>query len=99
MDDSKEFEHTKKAMEVCGINKQEQMAILSVLSAILYLGNIEFTQGNAGDGAEFGEVDSLQAAAELLSVDAQVLGDALIHPRIKAGKELIAQHLSVVKAA
>eukprot|EP01095_Lingulamoeba_sp_RSL-Kostka_P012929 TRINITY_DN5221_c0_g1_i3.p1 TRINITY_DN5221_c0_g1~~TRINITY_DN5221_c0_g1_i3.p1 ORF type:complete len:2164 (+),score=981.26 TRINITY_DN5221_c0_g1_i3:29-6520(+) len=99
MDDAKEFQHTREAMRVCGINDAEQNAIFSVLGAILHLGNLEFdTSNSGGDGANISNMEELEISAELLEVEPKVLDDALIHPRIKAGKELIAQHFTVTKA-
>lgn len=44
VDDAADFQATKHAMNVMSINAQEQAAIWSLLSGILWLGNIDFNE-------------------------------------------------------
>lgn len=45
-DDGKEFESTLHAMKVVGVNDQEQLEVLRIVSAVLHIGNIAFTEEN-----------------------------------------------------
>lgn len=45
-DDGKEFESTLHAMKVVGVNEQEQLEVLRIVSAVLHIGNITFTEDN-----------------------------------------------------
>jgi myosin heavy subunit len=44
VDDAADFQVTKNAMNVMSITAQEQAAIWSLLSGILWLGNIDFNE-------------------------------------------------------
>ncbi|ULU12341.1 hypothetical protein L3Y34_015571 [Caenorhabditis briggsae] len=45
-DDGKEFESTLHALKVVGVNDQEQLEVLRIVSAVLHIGNISFTEEN-----------------------------------------------------
>ncbi|XP_042463506.1 myosin-6-like isoform X1 [Zingiber officinale] len=80
VDDSKEYEETKKAMDIIGISFDEQDAIFRVVAAILHLGNIEFTDGQETDSSQPKDAKSwfhLQTAAELFMCDEKALEDSL----------------------
>ncbi|KAJ1427613.1 P-loop containing nucleoside triphosphate hydrolase [Sesbania bispinosa] len=70
VDDSKEYLATRRAMDVVGINSDEQDAIFRIVAAVLHLGNIEFVKG-ADDGEDSSEPKDeqsrfhLKTAAEL----------------------------------
>jgi len=98
LNDVKEFEHTKVAMEVCGITKDEQATIFRIIAAILHLGNIAFAKG-MGEGSAINEKQAVESAAKLLNVNPQQLEEALCKPRIKAANELVKTHLTVEKAS
>jgi myosin-5 len=68
MDDAKEYRETRKAMDVVGINSEEQEAIFQVVAAILHLGNVEFGKGKEADSSAPKDDTSnyhLKTAAEL----------------------------------
>ncbi|CAN8326334.1 unnamed protein product [Cochlearia groenlandica] len=80
MDDSKEYHETRKAMDVVGINSEEQEAIFRVVAAILHLGNIEFGKGKEADSSAPKDEKAnyhLKTAAELFMCDEQALEDSL----------------------
>ncbi|CAL2029136.1 unnamed protein product [Caenorhabditis brenneri] len=45
-DDGKEFESTLHAMKVVGVNEQDQLEVLRIVSAVLHIGNISFSEEN-----------------------------------------------------
>ncbi|KAJ9182366.1 hypothetical protein P3X46_006369 [Hevea brasiliensis] len=51
VDESNEYLTTRRAMDVVGINADEQDAIFRVVAAILHLGNVEFTKGDEVDSS------------------------------------------------
>lgn len=74
--DAHDFQETLRAMNVMGIADTRQKDILSVVAAILHLGNITFVeQGNA---AAIQDRGYLEFPAYLLGIDAQLLGDKLV---------------------
>jgi len=99
LDDAKEFEDTKRAAASCGITPVDQKLIFRVVMAILHLSNLPFQKAPQGEGAELKDKESLETAARLLGVAAQRLEDSLIRPRIKAGTEVVRQHLSPEKTS
>eukprot|EP00850_Spirogloea_muscicola_P014538 SM000105S13883 [mRNA] locus=s105:253694:266157:- [translate_table: standard] len=64
-----EYAKTKHAMDVVGINLEEQEAIFRIVAAILHIGNINFKPGLEGDSSQIADEQSQQhasTAAELL---------------------------------
>ncbi|XP_057740612.1 myosin-12-like [Arachis stenosperma] len=52
VDDAKEYLKTRNAMDIVGINQEEQDAIFRVVAAILHLGNIDFVKGTEVDSSK-----------------------------------------------
>ncbi|CAI9103295.1 OLC1v1001751C1 [Oldenlandia corymbosa var. corymbosa] len=80
VDDAREYLETRKAMDVVGINQDEQDAIFRVVAAILHLGNIDFIKGKDIDSSKLKDEKSayhLQTVAELLMCDKKALEDSL----------------------
>ncbi|GLJ12586.1 hypothetical protein SUGI_0194010 [Cryptomeria japonica] len=77
---AQEYMRTRRAMDIVGINLEEQEAIFRILAAILHLGNVEFAPGKDHDSSILKDQNSvyyLQNAAKLFMCDAKVLQDAL----------------------
>lgn len=80
VDDAREYLETRNAMDVVGINQDEQDAIFRVVASILHLGNVEFVKGTEIDSSKLKDEKSryhLQTAAELLMCDEKALLDSL----------------------
>ncbi|XP_063601194.1 unconventional myosin-Ie-like [Penaeus indicus] len=73
--DAYEFQGTLNAMSVMGIAEETQMDIMSVVAAILHMGNISFTEQN--NAATIADAAYLAFPAYLLGIDAQKLGQKL----------------------
>ncbi|KAK7267491.1 hypothetical protein RIF29_20165 [Crotalaria pallida] len=102
LDESKEYHDTRRAMDVVGINSEEQEAIFRVVAAILHLGNIEFTKGKEFDSSLPKDEKSrfhLQTAAELFMCDAKALEDSLCKRVIVTRDETITKWLDPEAAA
>lgn len=76
IDDVADFRDTIKAMEIIGLHQQEQDQILRLLAAILWIGNVEFTE-NDQEQASIKDLSVPNFIAYLLDVDAQALEKAL----------------------
>ncbi|WJX10583.1 hypothetical protein P8452_01285 [Trifolium repens] len=81
LDDSKEYLATRRAMNVVGINNDEQDAIFRIVAAVLHLGNIEFVKAmDEGMDSSKPKDDKsyfhLKTAAELLMCDEKSLEDS-----------------------
>ncbi|CAA7394841.1 unnamed protein product [Spirodela intermedia] len=80
VDDSREYLQTRNAMDILGIDQEEQDAIFRVVASILHLGNIEFAKGNEVDSSRLKDqkaISHLKTAAELLMCDEKQLQDSL----------------------
>eukprot|EP01095_Lingulamoeba_sp_RSL-Kostka_P006267 TRINITY_DN195_c0_g1_i1.p1 TRINITY_DN195_c0_g1~~TRINITY_DN195_c0_g1_i1.p1 ORF type:complete len:1110 (+),score=492.52 TRINITY_DN195_c0_g1_i1:3702-7031(+) len=75
MDDVQEFADVRNAMNVIGITADEQYDIFRLLSSILWLGNVDFTENN--ERAEVADMAVLEFVASLLGVPASFLKTAL----------------------
>ncbi|KAF3667539.1 Myosin-9 [Capsicum annuum] len=96
VDDGKEYLATRKAMDVVGINSEEQDAIFRVVAAILHLGNIEFAKGKEIDSSVPKDEKSwfhLRTAAELFMCDIKALEDSLCKRVIVTRDETITKWL------
>eukprot|EP01132_Coremiostelium_polycephalum_P001010 gene1010-1280_t len=76
VDDVEEFQLTRNAMNVIGITQQEQHGIFKLISAILWLGNVEFNE-QSGDKAVVADQSVLDFVAQLLDVPSHFLKTAL----------------------
>ncbi|KAK6162793.1 hypothetical protein DH2020_002634 [Rehmannia glutinosa] len=80
VDDAREYLETRNAMDIVGINQDEQEAIFRVVAAILHLGNVEFVKGSEVDSSKLKDDKAryhLQTAAELLMCSEKALEDSL----------------------
>ncbi|KAH7440883.1 hypothetical protein KP509_03G015200 [Ceratopteris richardii] len=80
INDEKEYLRTRRAMDIVGINFEEQDGIFRTLAAILHLGNIEFDPGMEYDSSVPKDNQSmlhLQNASDLLMCDAALLRETL----------------------
>lgn len=91
-----EYARTRRAMDIVGINLEEQDAIFRTLAAILHLGNIEFVPGKEHDSSVLKDKQSLfhlQTAADLLMCNANSLKAALCTRLIVTREENITKTL------
>ncbi|KAK4754045.1 hypothetical protein SAY87_002149 [Trapa incisa] len=101
VDDTDEYLATRRAMDIVGINEQEQEAIFRVVASILHIGNINFAKGKEIDSSVIRDEKSkyhLNTAAELLRCDAQSLEDALIKRVMVTPEEVITRTLDPLNA-
>ncbi|XP_048353473.1 unconventional myosin-IXb isoform X2 [Sphaerodactylus townsendi] len=74
-----DFERLKQAMEMVGFLPATRKQIFSVLSAILYLGNVTYKKKAAGrdEGLEVGPPEVLDILSQLLKVKREILVEVL----------------------
>ncbi|ODO06436.1 myosin-1 [Cryptococcus wingfieldii CBS 7118] len=77
INDVSDFQETLRAMQVIGLSSDEQNSIFRVLATILWLGNIEFAEGEDGN-AIVTDPGVADFAAYLLQVDSHQLQKALL---------------------
>merc|ERR1712137_5345 len=89
VDDAKEFQDVRNAMNTVGIAENEAYDILRCLAGILHLGNIRF-QGEPP--AQVTDRQPLEAAAAILGVDPNFLEQSLNHRQIQSGSARATQY-------
>ncbi|KAK7126450.1 hypothetical protein R3I94_017810 [Phoxinus phoxinus] len=74
-----DFERLQQAMEMVGFLPATKTQIFSVLSAILYLGNVTYSQKSSGreEGLDVGPPEVLSTLSDLLKVKEELLVEAL----------------------
>uniref|UniRef100_A0A0D3FMK2 Myosin motor domain-containing protein n=1 Tax=Oryza barthii TaxID=65489 RepID=A0A0D3FMK2_9ORYZ len=101
INDAEEYLATRRAMDIVGINEEEQEAIFRVVAAILHLGNINFAKGTEIDSSVIKDDKSrfhLNTAAELLKCNCDNLEKALITRVIVTPEEIITRTLDPASA-
>ncbi|KAJ3085276.1 hypothetical protein HK102_000156, partial [Quaeritorhiza haematococci] len=85
-DDVKDFKETLDALKAVGLppSAPEHNELFKILSAILLLGNVDFTAG-AKDNSMVKDMAVVNNIASLLSVDPNALAKALTHRTISVG--------------
>ncbi|XP_054802473.1 myosin-9 [Prosopis cineraria] len=97
---AQEYLSTKRAMDVVGINSEEQDAIFRVVAAILHLGNIKFEKSEE-DSSVLADEESkshLEMTAKLLKCVPSALEDALCKRMMITPEEVIKRSLDPLAA-
>ncbi|XP_066536632.1 unconventional myosin-IXb isoform X2 [Hoplias malabaricus] len=84
-----EFKRLHQAMELVGFLPATKKQIFSVLSAILYLGNLEYEAKAEGEGVKVGPEDVLSTLSDLLKVKKQLLAEALTKRRALTANDVL----------
>ena len=90
--DKDEWESLLEAFGVMGITEKEQNSILRTIAAVLHLGNISvMKESRAADQARLAPDGQGYAAkaCQLLGVPVEPFLKALLHPKVKAGREWV----------
>ncbi|CAM9187182.1 unnamed protein product [Scytosiphon promiscuus] len=86
MSDGDRFRQTSAALDIIGMTEKETSELLSAVSGVLHLGQIEFLEKSNDSGAhgcEPSDAGKLEAPAEMLGVTAAELGQHLTHRTVK----------------
>ncbi|GME81827.1 unnamed protein product [[Candida] boidinii] len=76
IDDLKDFKETIEAMRTIGLTQDEQDQVFRLLSAVLYIGNIRFTEDEEGN-SKVQDTSITDFIAYLLNVNPQILCKAI----------------------
>jgi len=98
VDDCSDFMRTMEAMDAVEIAKSQQDGIVSLIAAILHLGNVKF-QNEREEAKEAIEDDSLNWSARLLGCESTSLAHALTVKFVKVRNQCIEKSLSTDHAA
>ncbi|XP_024403089.1 myosin-3 isoform X2 [Physcomitrium patens] len=98
VDDAKNFQHLKSALNVVQISQEDQEQIFEMLSAVLWIGNITFRVIDHDNHVVVNENEAVNVAAGLLHCKSSALVAALSSRRIRVGGEEIVQRLTLTQA-
>ena len=99
LNDKKEFEDLVNALDTYKIDRDDQEAMWRVVSAIVHLSNLPFIAEGPNNLAALKNKDEINIIGELMEVEPQVLEDAILRPRVKAGgRDVVKTHLDKDKA-
>ncbi|XP_060783077.1 unconventional myosin-IXb isoform X2 [Neoarius graeffei] len=93
-----EFKRLQQAMEMVGFLLATRKQIFSVLSAILYLGNVTYEMRAGGDGVTVGPAGVLKTLSELLKVREDLLIKALTQRKAQTVNDVLVLHYSLDEA-
>lgn len=85
IDDVNDFKQTLNAMQIIGLGQTEQDQIFRLISAILWIGNIDFVENEEGNGA-IRDASVTNFVAYLLDVDAEAIEKALTYRIIETSR-------------
>ncbi len=92
-DDSIMMEELRAAMKHLGFKSRHMTSIFTILSAILLLGNLQFSDHNGHDAtfesAHIVNIDVLESVADLLAVEVETLQQALTQKSRFVKKEVV----------
>ena len=90
--DVEEWNSLIESFHVMGFSESDQRAILRTVAAVLHLGNISVVRKSvSGDQAtlDANGRDQAAKACKLLGIPLEPFMNALLHPRVKAGREWV----------
>lgn len=88
--DAQEFLQVQSALEKSGIDATDQQSIFQVLAAVLYLGEIDFSQDESGNvGISQSSKSEAKHIADLLKIDFQKFELAMVSRKVRAGLDVI----------
>ncbi|GAA5918665.1 hypothetical protein JCM1841_002302 [Sporobolomyces salmonicolor] len=90
MDDQEEFKGLVRALNTVGFSSDEQLSLFRVVATILHLGQLSLSVAGSSS-AHLISRTSLEKAAFLLGVSPDDLHNALLRPKVKAGREYVTQ--------
>ncbi|XP_040896238.1 unconventional myosin-Vb [Toxotes jaculatrix] len=95
-DDLADLERTRNAFTILGVQPDQQMELFRILSAILYLGNVNIqATGRSSDRSYIdGDDRSLAVFSKLLGVEGPQMAHWLCHRRLAVGGEMLVKPMS-----
>ncbi|XP_042284922.1 unconventional myosin-IXb isoform X1 [Thunnus maccoyii] len=93
-----EYKRLHQAMEMVGFLASTKKHIFSVLSAILHLGNVTYTQSEDTEVLEVGPAEVLSTLSDLLKVKKEQLVKALTKKRVVTAKDTVVSQYTLQEA-
>ena len=94
--DAQHFQETVSTLALVGVTQDKLQTLMRAVSAVLQLGNIDFT--GCADQSNVASADELRHLADLLGVSASTLSVAFTQRTIVTAGETVSTHLNTVAA-
>lgn len=88
VDDASNFSVLKESFSIMGFSEDEQFSILKVVASILHLGNLKVTSDRS-EQAKLSNLEQAERLCHLFGIPVSEFTKALLHPKVKAGREWI----------
>ncbi|XP_078337010.1 unconventional myosin-Ic-like isoform X3 [Crassostrea virginica] len=93
LNDHKDFNHVKHALDVCDFNAKEQEALFAIVASVLHLGNVQFEENDDGP-ANIADFTPVEHISQLLGCPEGILQSALQNKTIEAKGEKLKSPLN-----
>ena len=90
VDDRIEWNALREALDVVGFSPEEQFNLFRVVASILHVGNLELADDRS-EQARIKNTQQIEKVCHVLGVPEQEFANALLRPRVKAGREWVTQ--------
>lgn len=87
--DKEIFQETMESMKIMGINHEEIMSMLRMVSAVLQFGNVIFRKERNTDQASMPDNTAAQKLCHLLGLNVTEFTRAILMPKIKVGRDYV----------
>ncbi|XP_073512670.1 myosin-10-like isoform X10 [Phyllobates terribilis] len=87
--DKEIFQETMESMKIMGINHEEIMSMLRMVSAVLQFGNIVFRKERNTDQASMPDNTAAQKLCHLMGLNVTEFTRAILMPKIKVGRDYV----------
>ncbi|KAL9270038.1 Myosin-2-like protein [Drosera capensis] len=98
VDDARKFNNLKDALDTVQIRKEDQESLFSLLSVVLWLGNVSFQVVNNENHVELVVDEAVRTVSRLMGCSVQDLKLVLCMRKLQAGKDNIAKSLTLQQA-
>jgi len=96
INDADDFKTVKSALKIIGFQDKETENLLSLVAAVLYIGNIEFSKD--GEGSKVSTPEPLNQAAKALGSDSKLLSSALVERTVATKMETVKSKANIEQA-
>ncbi|KAL6628638.1 P-loop containing nucleoside triphosphate hydrolase protein [Neocallimastix sp. 'constans'] len=86
--DKENFRNLKLAFSVLKMNDNQIEGTFKIISGILHLGNVKFTENTSNEGADIDGEDEIDNVVKLLSCDKEKLKSALLNKKLVIAREV-----------
>ncbi|GAB2230708.1 hypothetical protein Droror1_Dr00014991 [Drosera rotundifolia] len=98
VDDARKFNNLKDALDTVQIRKEDQESLFSLLSVVLWLGNVSFQVVDDENHVEAVVDEAVRTVSRLMGCSVQDLKLVLCMRKLQAGKDNIAKSLTLQQA-